>query len=136
LVAEMGTRPEQFRDAHHLASWVALCPRNHDSGGKRHSGKIRKGNPWLRAALSEAAWAASKTNHTYLSAQFRRVAARRGNKRAIVALAHSIAVIAYHMLQRNQPYRELAPTISTRSNQNTLRSASSSAYRNWDMKCH
>jgi len=107
LIAEMGTRPEQFRDAHHLASWVALCPGNHESGGKRRSGKIRKGNPWLRAALSEAAWAASKTNNTYLSAQFRRIAARRGKKRATVALAHTIAVIAYHMLQRNQPYREL-----------------------------
>jgi transposase len=107
LVAEMGTRVEQFPDADHAASWTAICPGNNESGGKRRSGKTRKGDTWLRAALCEAAWAASRTKGTYLSALFRRIAARRGHKRAIVAVAHAILIIAYQMLKHNEPYREL-----------------------------
>jgi transposase len=107
LVAELGTHPEQFPDAHHAASWAAICPSNNESGGKRRSGKIRKGNPWLRAALCEAAWAASRTKHTYLSALYRRIAARKNHKRAIVAVAHAILITAYQMLKNNEPYREL-----------------------------
>jgi len=107
MVAEMGTRVEQFADAHHAASWTAICPGNNESGGKRRSGRTRKGNPWLRAALSEAAWAASRAKGTYLSALFRRIAARKGNKRAIVAVAHAILIIAFQMLKNNQPYYEL-----------------------------
>jgi transposase len=107
LVAEMGTRVQQFADANHAASWVAICPGNNESGGKRRSGKTRPGNPWLRAALCEAAWAASRTKGTYLAALFRRIAARRGRKRAIVAVAHAILIIAYQMLKNNEPYREL-----------------------------
>jgi transposase len=107
LVAEMGTRVEQFPDADHAASWTAICPGNNESAGKRRSGKTRKGNGWLRAALCEAAWAASRTKGTYLSALFRRIAARRGRKRAIVAVAHAILIIAYQMLKHGQPYREL-----------------------------
>lgn len=107
LGAEMGTRVGRFRDAHHAASWTAICPGNNESGGKRRSGKTRKGDRWLRAALCEAAWAASRTKGTYLSALFRRIAARRGNKRAIVAVAHAMLIIAYQMLKNNQPYREL-----------------------------
>ena len=107
LVAEMGTRVEQFPDADHAASWTAICPGNNESAGKRRSGKTRKGDSWLRAALCEAAWAASRTKGTYLSALFRRIAARRGHKRAIVAVAHAILIIAYQMLKHNEPYREL-----------------------------
>jgi transposase len=107
LVAEIGIHVEQFPDAHHLASWIAFCPGNHESAGKRRSGKTRKGNPWLRSALCEAAWAASHTKGTYLAAFYRRLAARRGRKRAIVATAHAIAVIAWQMLRKNEPYRDL-----------------------------
>jgi transposase len=107
MVAEIGIRPEQFSNADHLASWVGLCPGNNITGGKRRSGKIRKGNPWLRAALGEAAWAASHTKGTYLAALHRRLAARRGEKRALVAVAHAMVVAAYQMLKKHEPYRDL-----------------------------
>jgi len=84
-----------------------MCPGNNESGGKRRSGKTRKGDSWLRAALCEAAWAASRTKGTYLSALFRRIAARRGKKRAIVAVGHAILIIAYQLLKKQEPYREL-----------------------------
>lgn len=107
LVAETGVCTDQFPDAHHLASWIAFCPGNHESGGKRRWGKTRKANPWLRSALCEAAWAASHTKGTYLAAFYRRIAARKGRKRAIVATAHALAIIAYQMLKNNEPYRDL-----------------------------
>jgi transposase len=109
LAAELGTRPEQFPDAHHAASWVAICPGNHESAGKRKSGKTRKGNRWLRTALVEAAWAAARSKRTYLAALYSRLVGRRGEKRALVAVAHSILVAAYQMLKTNQPYREPGP---------------------------
>ncbi len=109
LVAELGTRAGQFLDAAHAASWVAICPGNHESAGKQKSGKTRKGNRWLRAALVEAAWAAAHSKGTYLSAFYARLLPRKGEKRALVAVAHSILVAAYHMLQSGQPYRESGP---------------------------
>jgi transposase len=107
LVAEIGVHVEQFPTATHLASWAGLCPGNNESGGKRKSGKTRKGNAWLRRALCEAAWGASHTKNTYLVAQFRRLAARRGVKRATMAVAHTILVIAYHMLKTGCQCHEL-----------------------------
>jgi len=110
LVAEVGTDLTRFRTAGHLASWAGLCPGNNESAGKRHGGKTRKGSPWLRAALVEAAKAAGRSKKTYLGAQYRRIAARRGAKRAAVAVAHSILVIVYHILTKHEPYHDLGVT--------------------------
>lgn len=106
IVCEIGTDMSHFKSAAHLAAWAGLAPGNYESAGKRLSSMTRKGNRSLRTTLVQAAWAASRTN-TYLAAQFRRLSSRRGAKRAAVAVAHSILVIAYHLIQRNTPYSEL-----------------------------
>jgi transposase len=107
LVAEIGCDLTRFPNAKHLASWSGLCPGNNESAGKRHSGKTRKGSPWLRACLVQAAHAAARTKGTYLAAQYRRLAARRGRAKAAVAVAHSILIIAYHVLTQGTDYRDL-----------------------------
>jgi transposase len=106
LLAAGGTDLSRVPSAKHLASWAGMCPGNKESGGKRLSGKTRKGNIWRRHVLFEVAHAASQTKDTYLSAQYRRLATRRGKQRALVALGHSILVSAYHLLTRRVPYRE------------------------------
>jgi transposase len=107
LVAEIGADVGRFPTAKHLASWAGMCPGNHESGGKRRSGATRKGSPWLRACLVQAAHAAARTKGTYLAAQYRRLAARRGRAKAAVAVAHSILVIAYHVLLDGTVYGDL-----------------------------
>jgi transposase len=107
IVAEIGKDMSRFPTADHLAAWAGVAPGNHESAGKRYSGTTRKGDKALNTALIQAAHAAAHARDTYLSAQYHRLAGRRGKKRAIVAVAHSILVIAYHMLQRKEPYREL-----------------------------
>jgi transposase len=107
IVAEVGADLKPFASAGHLASWVGLCPGNHESAGKRRSGRTTRGNAWLRVTLVQCAWAASHTKGTYLSAQYRRLAARRGKKRALVAVAHTLLGIVYALLKKGQSYREL-----------------------------
>jgi transposase len=107
LVAEIGTDLTRFPTAKHLASWAGLCPGNHESAGKRRGGKTRKGSPWLRACLVQAAHAAARTKGTYLAAQYRRLAARRGRTKAAIAVAHSILIIAYHVLMDGTVYCDL-----------------------------
>jgi transposase len=107
LLAEIGTDLRRFSSAKPLASWAGMCPGHNESAGKRRSGRTRKGSRWLRTALLEAAHGAAHTKDTYLSAQYRRLCARRGKKRALVAVGHSILVIAYHVLTRNTIYQDL-----------------------------
>ncbi len=107
IVSEIGVDMTRFPSADHLAAWAGVAPGNHESGGKRLSGRIRKGNQALRQGLVCGAHAAAHTKNTFLAAQCQRLAHRRGKQRAVLAVAHSILVIAYHLLERQEEYREL-----------------------------
>ena len=116
IVSEIGVDMSRFPTDAHLASWAGLCPGNHESAGKRKSGKTTKGNIHLRTALTQAAWAATHTKQTYLAAQYRRLVKPKGKKRALVAVGHSLLVIAYHMLSRRASYQELGGAYFDRRN--------------------
>ena len=103
-----------------------VCPGNHESAGKRKSGATGRGNPWLRAALVEAARAAARTKKSYFSAQYHRLAARRGGKRAALAVAHSLLITIYHLLNRGTEYQDLGVNYfdERRQQQTVLRAVS------------
>jgi transposase len=107
VVSEIGVDMTRFPTDAHLASWAGLCPGNNESAGKRRSTQTTKGSPYLRAALTQAAWAVAHTKQTYLAAQYHRLARRMGRKKALVAVAHSLLVIVYHVIDRRADYREL-----------------------------
>lgn len=107
LAAEVGLDMKPFPDAEHMASWGGMCPGNKSSAGKRYSGKTRKGSKWLRRAVTEAAHGAARKKNQYLKSQFHRLAGRRGKKRAIIAVGHSILKIVYYILTRHQTYQDL-----------------------------
>jgi transposase len=107
VVAEIGADMSQFPDEHHLSSWAGICPGNEESAGKRLRNRTTRKNRWLRRAITEAAWAAGRTKDSYLGAQYRRLAPRRGKKRALIAVGHSLLVIFYHMLKYDVEYHDL-----------------------------
>jgi hypothetical protein len=107
LVAELGVDMSVFPDDRHCASWAGLCPGINESAGKQHSTRTRRGNRYLRRILTQSAWAVSHCKRGYLRAAFHRIAQRQGNKKAAIATAHKIVVVAYHMLKNGTNYIEL-----------------------------
>ena len=116
LLAEWGLAREQFASAAQLASWAGMCPGNNQSAGKQGSGRTRKGNGWLKQLLAEAAAGAGRSKGTYLGTQYRRLRARRGGPKAVIAVGHSILVIAYVLLERQEDYQDKGADYFTQRN--------------------
>ena len=110
FLSEMGADMSAWPTFRHAASWAGLCPGHHQSAGKRKSGRTRQGNRWLRAAFTQAAWACSRANNTYMQAHFRRIGSRRGLKKAAVAVGHSLFVRCVELTRRGTEYHELGAT--------------------------
>ena len=121
LISEIGVDMSRFTSAAQLASWARICPGTHQSAGKRRSTSTGVGNNWLRTTLLESAWAASHTRKSYLGAQYRRIAKRRGPKRAAIAVAHSILIIAFYLLRDQREYQDLGREYFDRVNVGKLR---------------
>jgi transposase len=121
IVAEIGTDMSVFPTAKHLASWAKVCPGQNESAGKRKSAKTGKGSKWLRKTLTESARATARTRETYLSERYRRLAARHGDKKAIVAICHEILTASWHMLQTGELYREQGADLYRRHDQDRIR---------------
>lgn len=119
IISEIGVDMTRFPTDGHLASWAGLCPGNNESGGKRRSGQTTKGSPYLRAAVTQAAWAAAHTRNSYLAAQYHRLIRRLGKNKALVAVGHSLLVIIYHVLAQRSGYRELGGDYFDRQHQQT-----------------
>jgi len=109
ILSEIGIDMSRFPSSGHLISWACICPRSDESAGKRRSARIRKGSPWLKTTLVQCTWAASRRKDSYLNAQYHRIRARRGPKKAIVAVAASILTAIYHMLRDGTMYQDLGP---------------------------
>ncbi|MGZ7036071.1 MAG: IS110 family RNA-guided transposase [Ilumatobacteraceae bacterium] len=116
IIAEIGTDMARFPTAGHLSSWAGVAPGNNITGGKRRSGRTTNGDVWLGEILNQCAWAAARTRHTYLSAQFWRLARRIGKKKAATAVGHSILVICWHLLANDTDYDDLGGDYFTRRN--------------------
>jgi transposase len=120
VISEIGCKMDQFPSDGHLSAWAGMCPGNNKTGGKSKSGKTNKGSRWLRGSLIQAAWAASKKKGSYFQARYKRLAARRGKKRALVAVGHSPLVAIFHLIKEKNGYDELGSDFFDRLNSKRL----------------